>query len=330
MQKTLKFLRQSTKYGFFVLFPLVVLADGLSFFGGAAAVGGLVNFAAGNLSPLFTTSVSNPTTSPVLSFTLSNFGAHQFFGNNTGGSAQPAAVQPNFTDLAGTASFAQLPGGTSSNAGAVKPSSGMGSLVVAASGAFTPGNCKQSSDVNGTDVDSGSPCGAPGGAAGGDLSGTFPNPLVASVGGVSMTLVPSNAVCGGPKGGVPGPFECDLLTQNDIPALDASKIATGVFDNTQLPPPMSIGTKFTASGCSNSSTVGGPSAGKYSSGTTGTCTVTVTIGGGYAAPNGWACVAKDLTTTADQQNQTATTTTSVTISGTTVSGDNIVFSCTGY
>jgi len=92
----------------------------------------------------------------------------------------------------------------------------------------------------------------------------------------------------------------------------------------------SKGTKFTASGCSNSTTLGGASAGSFASGTTGTCTVTVTMGNTLTATNGWSCKANDLTTTADTVNQTATTTTTVTLSGTTVTGDLVNFFCMAY
>jgi hypothetical protein len=87
---------------------------------------------------------------------------------------------------------------------------------------------------------------------------------------------------------------------------------------------------FTASGCSNSALVGGATAGTYTSGTTGTCTVVVTMGNTSNAPHGWACAANDLTTPADTIKQTASTATTATLSGTTVSGDAINFQCIGY
>lgn len=52
--------------------------------------GGVSSFSAGTLSPLFTTSVATATTTPALSFILTNAGAHSYFGNNTAGSAAPA------------------------------------------------------------------------------------------------------------------------------------------------------------------------------------------------------------------------------------------------
>jgi hypothetical protein len=65
----------------------------------ASGSGTVTTFSAGTLSPLFTTSVSNPSTTPALSFTLSSFAAHTVFGNNTGSIAVPAAFQPKTTDL---------------------------------------------------------------------------------------------------------------------------------------------------------------------------------------------------------------------------------------
>jgi hypothetical protein len=93
---------------------------------------------------------------------------------------------------------------------------------------------------------------------------------------------------------------------------------------------VSWGNKFSASGCSNGTLVGGDSAGSYLSGTTGICTVTITMGDSLAAFSGWGCSVWDVTTPADLQQETAYTTTTVTFSGTTVSGDKIVFSCVGF
>lgn len=56
--------------------------------------GTVTNFSAGDLSPLFTTSETNTTTTPSLSFTLSNPSAYTIFGNNTGSSAAPAYFSP--------------------------------------------------------------------------------------------------------------------------------------------------------------------------------------------------------------------------------------------
>ena len=84
------------------------------------------------------------------------------------------------------------------------------------------------------------------------------------------------------------------------------------------------------SGCTASTQTGGGTVGTYTSGTTGTCTVTLTFA--FTAPTGWACAANDLTTPADVQHQSgvALQTTTATITGTTVSGDVINFLCMAY
>ena len=51
---------------------------------------GVTSFSSGNLSPLFTTSVTNPTTTPALSFSLSSAAANTYFGNATGSSTAPS------------------------------------------------------------------------------------------------------------------------------------------------------------------------------------------------------------------------------------------------
>lgn len=66
--------------------------------------GGTVTTVTANaLSPIFTSSVSNPTTTPAISFTLSNVNAHRYFGNNTGATTTPAFSQIDMTELSGFA-----------------------------------------------------------------------------------------------------------------------------------------------------------------------------------------------------------------------------------
>lgn len=94
---------------------------------------------------------------------------------------------------------------------------------------------------------------------------------------------------------------------------------------------ISQATKFTISGCSAGTTVGGATAGQFASGTTGTCTVVITMNGatGITAPNGWACSANDISIGVALP-QTATSTTTCTISGATSSGNIVVFQAMAY
>ncbi|MEY8761292.1 hypothetical protein [Chryseobacterium tongliaoense] len=68
--------------------------------------GTLTGFSSGNLSPLFTTTVTNPSTNPSLAFNLTNAPANSIFGNNTASAAAPSYFQasalPLNGDVAGT------------------------------------------------------------------------------------------------------------------------------------------------------------------------------------------------------------------------------------
>lgn len=58
---------------------------------GAPTIGSgtVTSFSAGDLSPIFTTTETNPTTTPALSFTLSNATGNSWFGNAAGTSGAP-------------------------------------------------------------------------------------------------------------------------------------------------------------------------------------------------------------------------------------------------
>lgn len=81
----------------------------------AVPSGTVASFSSGNLSPLFTTSVTNPTTTPALSFTLSNAGANTWFGNNTGSSAAPAYNSAGTVTKADDTNVTLTLGGTPTN-----------------------------------------------------------------------------------------------------------------------------------------------------------------------------------------------------------------------
>lgn len=105
---------------------------------------------------------------------------------------------------------------------------------------------------------------------------------------------------------------------------------TGLESNSGL---ASIGTKFTASGCTNGTTVGGATAGKMTIGQNTACTVVITMGGAAAVTSatGWACTAYDQTAVpAVAIRQTASTTTTASLLMTTATNDVVTFACIGY
>jgi len=59
---------------------------------GGGGSGTVTSFSAGNLSPLFTTSVATPTTTPALTFSLTNTAAFTLFGRNAAGSGAPGYI----------------------------------------------------------------------------------------------------------------------------------------------------------------------------------------------------------------------------------------------
>ncbi|HTA83602.1 MAG TPA: collagen-like protein [Bacteroidia bacterium] len=61
---------------------------------GATGSGSVSSFSAGTLSPLFTTAVATPTTTPALSFTLSTAAKYTILGNNTAATAAPTYFTP--------------------------------------------------------------------------------------------------------------------------------------------------------------------------------------------------------------------------------------------
>jgi hypothetical protein len=86
-----------------------VTASGYYYFDGtrwmrtssANGTGTLTGFSSGNLSPLFTTTVTNPSTNPSLAFNLTNAPANSIFGNNTGSADAPAYFSASSLSLNG-------------------------------------------------------------------------------------------------------------------------------------------------------------------------------------------------------------------------------------
>lgn len=103
---------------------------------------------------------------------------------------------------------------------------------------------------------------------------------------------------------------------------------TGTLENSA---DIRVGTKFTSNaGCSETTLVGGATAGKFTSVSTA-CTVIVTMGDADTAPNGWACSGYDITTPATgtfKEVATGATTASFTLAVT--ASDVIIFQCIGF
>lgn len=112
--------------------------------------------------------------------------------------------------------------------------------------------------------------------------------------------------------GQPGRFQVDLDT-------DYTHIE--LLESTRLAPTLS-GCSFTAQSSNT-----GFLAGSYHSGTTGTCTVTFTM---PTVTTGWYCSGKDITTPADVINTTASSASGCTLSGTTTTGDVIVWTAMAF
>lgn len=82
----------------------VIVGTGLNVTAGTISTvnnGTVTNFSANDLSPLFSTTEATTTTTPALSFTLSNAAANTIFGNNTAASAAPSYFSATALPVAG-------------------------------------------------------------------------------------------------------------------------------------------------------------------------------------------------------------------------------------
>jgi len=85
----------------------VIVGSGLNVTAGTISTvnnGTVTNFSANDLSPLFTTTEATTTTTPALSFTLTNAGANTIFGNNTTSATAPAYFAATALPIAGDVS----------------------------------------------------------------------------------------------------------------------------------------------------------------------------------------------------------------------------------
>jgi hypothetical protein len=120
------------------------------------------------------------------------------------------------------------------------------------------------------------------------------------------------------------------------PAADVLSFGNGLQNDTsavlQAASFISKGNSASVSGCSNSGVLGGANAGSFVSGTNGVCTVTITLGNTSKPPNGYACFANNDTNPTNEMHKISTSLTdnTITLSGTTTSGDVISWGVIGY
>jgi hypothetical protein len=155
--------------------------------------GSVTSFSSGNLSPLFTTSVSNPTTTPALSFTAVNEAAHLVYaGPASGGSAAPTFRQLSTADLSdgvtGTGAIVLANAPTFTANPTFASSTGSGAVVLAVGPSLTGTTTVANEHITGTLADGGGSVGTSGqvlsstgtgtlwitsGGGGGSISGTI-------------------------------------------------------------------------------------------------------------------------------------------------------------
>jgi hypothetical protein len=114
-------------------------------------------------------------------------------------------------------------------------------------------------------------------------------------------------------------------TQTDAGGSQLLQVAGGLGTNGEI----IRGTRFTCTGDGCSPVDGGATAGTFTVTTTGAAAPIVTMGSSFTAPTKFSCSVSNLTT-ANLIRQSASTTTTATFSGVTVSGDTITFACHGY
>lgn len=176
-------------------------------------------------------------------------------------------------------------------------------------------------------------------------------PLTIPNGGTGVATLPTGALKGAGTGAITQAGASDLsngVIGSGAVVLAASPTVSGTLttanvsvvggsitfstSNTKISAPiyMSNGSGPTPTGsCAIQTQSGGTNAGKFNA--NGACAAgTIIFTFGAASTTGWACQASDLTTPADALNETAYTTTTVTFTGTLVSGDLVTWSCFGF
>lgn len=142
--------------------------------GGGGGSGTVTTFSSGNLSPIFSTSVANPTSTPSLSFSLSTQSGNLIFASPDGGTGAPtfrsivaADLPSSVVTLTGSQSITNKKLGSLTSNGFVKTSGGDGTLSVDTS-TYLTGN--QSITISG------------------DISGTGTTAITTAIGSNKVTL----------------------------------------------------------------------------------------------------------------------------------------------
>jgi hypothetical protein len=280
------------------------VANQLNILGGNATsgAGGIIQITGGNTTGAAKGGDVNINGGTNTNGAQSRAGGHVFLtGGNGSGSNQGGSItltSGNGGPSGGGSNGVSLIGGTSNGTGAAGSVTAQGGN---ASGTGPAGNLQFSGGNN------------TGGGAAGSLS--FSGGTSALAGGIGGN-VNFGAGTGGTTNGTIT-FSAGGAQAAKIDAAQALNLNSALT---------SIGTTFTLSGCSATPVAGGKIAGSFLSGTTGACTVTITL---PTAPAGWSCNASDETAGV-QYTQTAHSTTSCTLTATTVSGDTSVFSAMAY
>jgi hypothetical protein len=143
--------------------------------------------------------------------------------------------------------------------------------------------------------------------------------------GENITLTTGIGAGGNGNGEVVLNDQTGTFTQNNGAGAEAGQLSAYSLKE--------AGATFTASGCSNGTLVGGATAGKFTIGASGACTITITMGSSQTATHGWACAGSDQTTAAGnpiyQSGGSASTAILVSQAGAT-SSDVISFYCLGF
>lgn len=283
-----------------------------------SGTGTVTSFSAGDLSPLFTTSVANPTSTPALTFTLSSAAQNSVFGGPAvGGAGAPSFQTAPTISAANMTNFPTFNQNTTGTAASIAGGV-LGSIPyqsAAGTTAFLAPNTSTTQEVV-TETGTGSVGAAPTYLAIGTSGATIPllstaNTWTSAQTGTSfVTTAAAIGASGFSAGSGVGVEYSSTSSYTGTKDVGSDRASAGVWEFNNGTVGNSLGqakaagfvtggVKFTTSGCSVSSTTGGATAGVMTIGAN-TCTVTITMNGatGLTAPNGWSCSANDQTTAA--------------------------------